>query len=352
MARSIAFTLVVAAVAAQVVLADVVHLKDGRTVEGQATWIGDRLVVESKLGSARYLRADVLRVEEREVPTLQVARRRAALVTGDVEGRIELARFALGYDLEADARALTLEAIERAPEHPVGLALLAELAFERQGGAWVAPEARGLVRVRGRWTTAADAEALGDAADLRAAAQEASAARSRARLAERSHENAEGDVAEAEAERTKARARVEHYASEQARIAGIAAEAEAERTALLPAVTYAEGELAKSRALLARSAPCRCPCPAQAARARFEAAVADCQRAVNEARGAIAAATKRARQAAQDAETAQQLTAQAKRKLARAEAALVTATRDEEKARAKRATTATRRVEAEARAGR
>ena len=46
-------------------LADVVHLKDGRTLEGSVTREGDTLVVRHRFGEARVEMSDVLRIEDR-----------------------------------------------------------------------------------------------------------------------------------------------------------------------------------------------------------------------------------------------------------------------------------------------
>lgn len=59
-------TLLLAAVAPA--FADVVHMKDGRRLEGETQWDGDTLVVKSKYGEIRVARADIARIETSSPP--------------------------------------------------------------------------------------------------------------------------------------------------------------------------------------------------------------------------------------------------------------------------------------------
>ncbi len=215
MRPSFAATLLVMALCAAPALADTVHLRDGRKLQGETTWSpdGKRLEIKTRYGSVVVDKDDVLRIEAVETPEQQLARRRAALGPDDHAGRVALAEFCLEHRLDRDAAALLLEVLAAEPhgEEAERLApaareafrgaaglLAARLDYHLVDGEWLAPEvyypARGYVRYRGRWVRR---ELVDLMAQVDAAEEEAKQARVELRRAERGLEPARKVVEEA-----------------------------------------------------------------------------------------------------------------------------------------------------------
>jgi len=148
--------------------ADVVHLRDGRTIRGEASWTADGavLVIETVGGRLAFSRDEVVRIEESESPRAELRRRERALAEDDHAGRLELARFALERELEVRAARL-LEEVAAAPDADLAAEaarLLEEaLDYHPVDGEWLAPDdyypARGWIEVDGRWVAPEDAPA-------------------------------------------------------------------------------------------------------------------------------------------------------------------------------------------------
>lgn len=224
----LACTVVLVLSATSAALADVVHLRDGRKLQGEATWSadGERLEVKTRHGSVVVDRADVVRVEAVETPEQELTRRRAALAADDMAGRVALAEFCLERRLERDAVALLFEALageppaggqaDRQPDRQpdpaadearrvarraaraAGGLLATRLDYHLVDGEWLAPDeyypARGFVRYRGRWVRR---ELVDLILQLDVAEEEAKQLRVEQRRAERALEPARRGVDEA-----------------------------------------------------------------------------------------------------------------------------------------------------------
>lgn len=260
-------------------LADEVTLRDGRKLVGKARWTDAGLEVELKQGSIVFKPEEVLKLEVKELPEEELARRRAALAPDDWAGRVELAAFGIEHDLHADASALLLQVVERpAPPPPAEGAepsaelkaraeaevLLRKLDFHLVDGKWTSPDEyyppRGFVKHKGKWILRAEVERQKAARDRRSAESEEREATKAERSASRRADKAQQAAAEAEAELAKAEARIEHYLKEAKRIEELLAPAKAElarrENALRQAEQDAYAQVAVLDAWLLN--PCRC----------------------------------------------------------------------------------------------
>jgi hypothetical protein len=141
--------------------ADVVRLKNGQTLEGDATESNGQVSIRSALGTIGVPASLVASIER--VPSLerQAAERLAALAPHDLDGRVELA-----LELE-DAGASTLaqrileDVLRRDPDHATARQALGYLSCD---GVWLTEEEcrleRGEVLYQGRWTSVAERAAL------------------------------------------------------------------------------------------------------------------------------------------------------------------------------------------------
>ncbi len=94
--------------------ADVVHLADGRKLEGESRWTGKGLELKTKFGTIVFKKADVLRVEKKETPEQVYARRLKALDPANVEAALELGLFCSKHKtLRKHAPALLLDVDKR-----------------------------------------------------------------------------------------------------------------------------------------------------------------------------------------------------------------------------------------------
>ena len=110
MRRTPTFAAALLLAGASAALADRVHLKNGRVLEGEVTDKGDSLEVRSKNGITASIPKDqVVKIEEAVTPEAALAARRAALPPDDLQAHLRLAR---DYDearLDAEARSLREE---------------------------------------------------------------------------------------------------------------------------------------------------------------------------------------------------------------------------------------------------
>lgn len=150
---------------------DVVHLTDGRTIEGETRHTPEGLEVTVKHGRVVIPHDQVKRLEIRETARQTYARLLEALAGDDLEGLLELIEHCAAHELEAEARPLLEEARLRAPDAPRLHAAYQRLDFHLEDGEWVPPEVwypkNGYVRDRGRWLTAEQARLARASRDLR-----------------------------------------------------------------------------------------------------------------------------------------------------------------------------------------
>lgn len=175
--------------------ADVVHLTNGGSIEGQVSEENGIVTVTLPQGVVKFPRSTVQSIERREAPLDVYARKRAALPAGDAAARIELARWALSERMQHQARELFREALELDPANPearvgLGLALegkseltpeekLISLGLSRFEGQWMSPEAVSRLE-----HARSDAQSARTEAEFLRAQTEASAAQLAARQAE------------------------------------------------------------------------------------------------------------------------------------------------------------------------
>lgn len=191
--------------------ADLVVLKDGREVEGVVEEQGDTIVIARRLGALRVPREDVVRIERREAPEQELARRVLALKPGDHAAALALGQFCLAHGFEEEARALAAHVQAQAPLTDGLQELWLGLDHHLVDGAWVAPEvyypARGWERVQGRWTPPEEVRVLRASRAKRDAERAIDAARAALAHAERADAAAGEAQVAAEAET----ARVERH---------------------------------------------------------------------------------------------------------------------------------------------
>jgi hypothetical protein len=229
-------------------VADVVHLADGRVLEGETRWLESGELELQLASGAILIPADqVKQVLERETPAEAFRRREAALAPEDLDGALDLARFAAGHEtLHEQARALSLGLLTRVPNPRAddsspaaneqrrlrgGVAeiLSGPLDFHLVDGVWQAPEiyypSQGFVRFRGRWVPKAEAEAIKAARRKQLAEGDERDARRAERAKERAFDRASDRVDRLARELVRAEARVPHYQAEVARHEELAAKA-------------------------------------------------------------------------------------------------------------------------------
>jgi hypothetical protein len=118
--------------------ADIIHYKDGRTVEGR---ILDRtathITVDTEFGKLKIELSKIERIEEKTTPAEELEARRAEIAEGDAAGLFELALWARDASLDKDYRRLLHEVIELAPSHALANELLGRVKVD---GVWMAPE--------------------------------------------------------------------------------------------------------------------------------------------------------------------------------------------------------------------
>ena len=135
-------------------LADVVHLRDGSTLEGSVRIEGETLVVRHRLGEARVLRSQVLRVEDTPDAWDQLESERGVLTQGTAEERYRYGVLAREMGREELARGAFLAVLRLDLEHP---GARAALGFVKHEGRWITLEDKqrleGKVLYQGSWLT-------------------------------------------------------------------------------------------------------------------------------------------------------------------------------------------------------
>ena len=145
--------------------ADVVHLKDGRKVEGTVVEQTDqKVVVQTKFGVNEFKASEVDRVEEKSTPKEEFKTRQAA-AAGDAGALYKLYVWAKGQGLQSDAKRALRDVVKVDPDHENARKLLGYVRF---GDRWVSEkekakleadavrkemEANGLILHKGEWIT-------------------------------------------------------------------------------------------------------------------------------------------------------------------------------------------------------
>lgn len=204
---SLALALLVGAPA----LADVVHMADGRRLEGAVSVEGGRVVVRQRWGEVRVERAEVDRIEETDDPWDQLSRLQKELGQGTAEERYRLGEWARTQGFKAESQQAFLDVLRVDPDHPGARAALGYVLHE---GRWVTAADRnralGLVEHQGQWVTPDEkAKRLAEGREARAkerqAREDARAEREQAKAAEKARKDQEReDERQARLERRRA----------------------------------------------------------------------------------------------------------------------------------------------------
>lgn len=320
--------------------ADVVHLRDGRVLEGETEWTesGD-LRIRLAQGELIVPKADVREVIERKTPAEELAQRRKQLDPQDVDGVLALSAYARDHGLDGEARSLLLYAAALAPERAEVKAGLEALDFHFEQGRWVPPEEwypqNGYVRWRGGWITAREAALHEAQRERRQARTDLRDAEQAVRSTERERTRARQRLTSAEREVDTGRARVDHYVGEVKRILALVEHAQSEVAQTRDRLIALEAErLDAIRTYdLWIASPCgcqprQCACGWDRRRLYFLNACALLDQQVTDARRAARRAEERLDAAKSDLQRAEALLAKAKRDLADHEAARERAERE------------------------
>lgn len=195
-------------------LADVVHLRDGRSLEGSVIRAGDSLIVRRKLGSSHVHLSDVLRIEETTDRWDELERLRGELAHGTADERYRFGAWCRDHDFKEEAQRAFLSVLRLDLDHAGARAALGYVMHE---GRWLTlgdkKRLEGLVEHEGAWVTPEKKAKLvaakkEEARKARAARREAAEAEKLARRQRRE--------AEREAKREARRERAEEIARARA----------------------------------------------------------------------------------------------------------------------------------------
>ncbi len=186
-------TLLLAVCVAAPATADVVHLKNGNTLEGQVEKTDDGVIVTLPAGQVRITNDAIDRIEEKPSVIEQFKARAADLEAGDAEGHFALAQWAERHRLKEEAEALYRQVIAMDPNHAGARAALGHRLVD---GEWMTEEqamaARGLVEYNGQWMTPEAATKLRELeTELEVAREQRKAAEAELERAERELEYAQ-----------------------------------------------------------------------------------------------------------------------------------------------------------------
>ena len=135
-------------------LADVVHLKNGGTLEGQVVEEGDQVVIKLPVGEVRVSRDAVETIEKKPGALAEYHKRAAAVKDDDPEAHYKLGVWALSVGLKRQAQEEFEKTIALDPDHA---AAHKALGHRLVGGRWMSEEdemkARGLIKYKGEWMT-------------------------------------------------------------------------------------------------------------------------------------------------------------------------------------------------------
>lgn len=205
--------------------ADVVHLKNGKSIEGKVTVQGDKVTVQIPFGSVSFPKSKVLRIERKESSIEVYDKKIVALKKGDVAGRLELAAWCRKQGLRARGDALLRDVLTLDPQNATARKLT---GYVKHGGEWITPDekyrALGMIKFEGQWHKP---ESVAAVRQSRAAAARAETELKKAELeiqlkvAEIEKLRAERALAEAERKKLEAeRARLETERKRMGRLLG------------------------------------------------------------------------------------------------------------------------------------
>jgi hypothetical protein len=133
--------------------ADRVHLKNGRTLEGEVTDRGDKIDIKMAIGSTTVSKDDVESIESEKGAAIEYQEKAAALAADDAEGHFQLVRWCQERGLKDEARAELLKVIATSPDHAGARALLGHV---KVGGAWVDTTTTSVVAVENQMPVSAE----------------------------------------------------------------------------------------------------------------------------------------------------------------------------------------------------
>lgn len=136
-------------------IADVLHLKTGGRLEGVIVGeTASSLTIDVGMGQLSVPRSSVARIERRESALSEYRTRLAAIVPGDVNSLVELARFARDHGLRAESRLTWARVVSLEPGNvEAHLALGHVFVDGRYVDEAEAYRAQGLIYFDGRWMT-------------------------------------------------------------------------------------------------------------------------------------------------------------------------------------------------------
>ena len=151
--------------------ADIVHLKNGKKIEGEViSNSGGKVVVKTKFGTTELKEADIERIEERANPKEEYKKRLEAVADGDVDALMELYAWAKGEELKRESTEVLRKVIKADPDHENARRLLGYVQYD---GKWMTKKAaekaeakaeaermkaQGLVQYKGEWMTPEEKE--------------------------------------------------------------------------------------------------------------------------------------------------------------------------------------------------
>jgi len=134
--------------------ADVVHLRDGRSLEGSVIRAGDTLIVRRKLGSSHVHLSDVLRIEETTDRWDELERLRGQLANGTADERYRFGAWCRDHDFKEEGQRAFLSVLRLDLDHAGARAALGYVLHE---GRWLTRadknRLQGLVEHEGAWVT-------------------------------------------------------------------------------------------------------------------------------------------------------------------------------------------------------
>ena len=145
--------------------ADVVHLTDGRALEGSVTPDGDHLIIRHRFGEARVRKSDVVKIEDTRDAWDQLAKLRQDLAGGTADERYRYATFAREHGFTSEAQRAFLSVLRVDLDHP---GARAALGYVQHQGRWVTAADKnrllGLVQYKGDWVKPEEKARLEEAA--------------------------------------------------------------------------------------------------------------------------------------------------------------------------------------------
>lgn len=112
---------------------DVVYLKNGRTVEGKVTDLGNEVKVKLRWGAKRIPKSEILRIETKKPPQQQFRERLKTITPDDIDALMELARWCKKHALSREAKTCFKKIIEANPDDSIARH---ELGYRQVGNTW------------------------------------------------------------------------------------------------------------------------------------------------------------------------------------------------------------------------